>query len=246
MNSDPRLTVVADYAALSRAAADRVAAEVAQHPNGAITVPTGGTPIGMYQELVDRVHRGALNLSRIHIYCLDEYLGVSAEDPNSLTGWLERVFLAPAGIPAAHVHAVPAAASDPKTAAHDYEAELSARGGLDLAVLGLGPNGHIAYNEPGSAAGSRTRVLDLTPESVAQAAGYWQESVPIPNQAMTLGVGTILEARRIALLVSGEEKAEMLRRALRDPMSPAVPASWLRLGAERLEVIADEGAASKL
>jgi glucosamine-6-phosphate deaminase len=127
-----------------------------------------------------------------------------------------------------------------------FERTITARGGLDLVVLGLGPNGHIGYNEPGSGDESRTRVITLTPESLGQASAYWEGAVPIPNRAMTMGVGTLLEAKQIALLVTGAAKADMLRRTLEEPMSAIVPASWLRIAGPRLTVIADEAAASEL
>jgi glucosamine-6-phosphate deaminase len=200
----------------------------------------------MFAELVRRVDRGELDLSRIHVFCLDEYLGVTADEPNSLTGWLQREFLGPARIGPAQVHPMPAADPDPVAAAARYEAALVARGGLDLAVLGLGPNGHVAYNEPPSAPDSRTRVIELSPESIAQASAYWRETQPIPSRAMTIGVGTLLEARRIVLIVAGAGKAEILRHALEEPMSAEVPASWLRLAGERVTVIADAAAAGRL
>jgi glucosamine-6-phosphate deaminase len=245
MAGEPRVTAVPDYAAMSRRAAEIVAETVRQAPGAAIAVPTGSTPLGMFDELVSMVKSHEIDLSETHIFCLDEYLGVTKEDPNSLTGWLWKAFLGPAGIPARHVHAIDTTEPDPEAAAARYEQSLIALGGLELAVLGLGPNGHIAYNEPGSLADSRTRVVDLTPQSIAQASAYWENTMPIPSRAMTIGVGTLLDARRIALIVSGSDKAGMLHRALDEPMSAEVPASWLRLAGDRLEVIADEAALSK-
>jgi glucosamine-6-phosphate deaminase len=245
MTGEPKVTVVADYGAMSRRAAEIVAETVTREPGAAIAVPTGSTPLGMFDELIGMVRNQEIDFSQTHIFCLDEYLGVTSEDPNSLTGWLWKAFLGPAGIPPRHVHAIDTTDSDPESAAARYEQELISLGGLALAVLGLGPNGHIAYNEPGSGADTRTRVVDLTPQSIAQASAYWENTVPIPSQAMTIGVGTLLAARRLALIVSGSEKAEMLRRTLREPMSSEVPASWLRLAADRLEVVVDEAAMGK-
>ena len=241
MAGEPRLVIVPDAEAMGRAAAEVVAKTVTRMPEAAIAVPTGSTPLPMFEELIDRVQRGTLDLSRVHVFCLDEYLGVAPTDPSSLTGWLTRAFLAPAGIPADRIHPLPATDPDPEAAVRRYEADLAAHGGLDLAILGLGPNGHIAYNEPGSAADSRTRVVQLTPESVARAAGYF-EGRAVPSLAMTAGVGTLLEARRLVLIVAGKAKAEMLCRTLRGPMTAEVPASWLRLAGDRLTVIADEAA----
>jgi glucosamine-6-phosphate deaminase len=242
MTSAPKVSIVADYGAMSRRAAEIVAEAVTQEPGAAISLPTGSTPLGMFDELIGMARNGEIDLSQVHIFCLDEYLGVTAEDPNSLTGWLWKAFLGPAGIPTRHVHALDTTDPDPESAAARYEQELIALGGLELAVLGLGPNGHIAFNEPGSAADSRTRVVDLTPQSIEQSSAYWENTVPVPSQAMTIGVGTLLDARKLALIVSGKEKSGMLRKTLEEPMTSDVPASWLRLAADRLEVVADEAA----
>ena len=193
-----------------------------------------------------RAARGEIDFSGVAVFCLDEYVGVTDEDPNSLTRWLREGFLNRIGIKPDQLHTLPVTADDLVDAAARFEEAIAVRGGLDLAILGLGPNGHVGYNEPGSSADSRTRVIALTPESRSQASAYWEGSVPIPDQAMTMGVGTLLEAKQIVLLVIGEAKAGMLRRALEEPMSADVPASWLRLAGPRLTVIADEAAASDL
>jgi glucosamine-6-phosphate deaminase len=240
------LRVVRDAATMSEAAGDIVTETVTAKPQAVIAVPTGTTPLGMFDVLAARSARGEVDFSRVRLFCLDEYLGVSADHPNSLTRWLFDAFSDRVGIPRDHVHIVPATASDPETAAEAYERELAAAGGLDLAVLGMGPNGHIAFNEPGSPPDSRTRVIALTPESIAQASAYWRDSQPAPSHAMTMGVGTLLEARRLVLIVSGEAKAGVVRAALKEPLSAAVPASWLRRAGPRLEIILDAAAASNL
>lgn len=243
---DYALEVVDDAAAMSRRAAAIVADQVVADPETVLAVPTGNTPLGMFADLIGRVEAGALDFGRCRLFCLDEYVGVAPDDPNSLTGWLSDAFARPARFDPARVHALPSTDSDPIAGAARYEDRLAALGGLDLAVLGLGGNGHVAYNEPGSAADSRTRVLTLTPASIRQAAAYWQGAVPIPDQAMTIGIGTLREAKHIVLIVSGLGKAEILRRSLEDPMTDVVPASWLRLAGPRLTVVADRAAASEL
>jgi glucosamine-6-phosphate deaminase len=241
-----KLTIVPDAIAASEMAAGIVSETIQAKPTAVLSLPTGSTPLQMFDILAARAARGEIDLANIELFCLDEYVGVTADDPNSLTGWLRHALVDRVGIPADHVHPLPATAADLTAGAAAYERELAARGGLDLVVLGLGPNGHVAYNEPGSAADSRTRVVALMPESIAQASAYWHGTVPIPDKALTIGIGTLLEAKRIVLLVTGEAKASILRRTLQEPMSADVPASWLRLAGQRFTVIADEAAARGL
>ena len=245
MSLSPNLTVeiVPTAADLARAAANRVSATVANKPDAVIALPTGSTPLGLFAELVARERSGALDLNRVRFFCLDEYVGVAATDPNSLTGWLFREFFTPAGISTGQVAVVPSTAADLAAAAASYEAQLRDAGGLDLVILGIGPNGHIAFNEPGSARDSRTRILDLTPESRAQAAAYWDDKFNAPRQAMTMGIATLLEARDIVLIAAGASKRDIVHAALTGPISDTVPASWLRTAHDRVTIILDQAAA---
>lgn len=240
------LVVHRDAHAASTFAADIVTNTLLSTPDSAIAFPTGTTPLGMFDVLAARAARGEADLSGVTIFCLDEYVGVTIEDPNSLTRWLREALLVRIGIESNQVHTLPVTAKNLADSAAEFDRAISARGGLDLAILGLGPNGHIGYNEPGSGANSRTRVIALTPESRTQASAYWEGSVPIPEQAMTMGVGTLLKSKQIVLLVTGEAKAGILRRTLQEPKSAQVPASWLRIAGPQLTIIADEAAASEL
>jgi glucosamine-6-phosphate deaminase len=242
---EPKTIIAADDRDMGRRAANIVAATLVAKPGAAISLPTGSTPLPLFEELIERQRRGELDLSRFHLFCLDEYLGVDESNPNTLTSWLRRMFIEPAGLPAAHVHTLPVTDPDPEAAAARYEESIRARGGLELAVLGISENGHIAYNEPGSSVDSRTRVVSLTPESVEQAAGYFG-GARVPDQAMTVGIATLLEARQIILIAAGEEKQEILLAALRGPISSEVPASFLRTVPERVTVVLDEAAAGLL
>jgi len=245
VTGDLNITIVETPEQVAALAVDAVAETLAANPAAAISLPTGSTPVLAYREILRRVAAGELDISQMNLFLLDEYLGQTEADEASLTHMFAEEFLIPGNV-REHLHVIPSADPDPDAAALRYEEELASHGGLDLAVLGLGPNGHIAFNEPGSAADSRTRVVDLTPESRNQSAGYFDGKQEIPAQAMTMGVGTLLDAKRIVLIVTGESKAEILRRALEDPMSADVPASWLRLAADRLEVVIDRAAASGL
>ena len=245
MTEKPKITVVADYDALSVAAADRVAEVVTRYPDGAITVPTGSTPVGMYAELARRITSGELDFSRVQLFCLDEYLGVTPEDPAALTKLLLRDFLVPAGINLGNVQFIPSMADDPVAAAQAYDNEIVAAGGLKIAVIGLGPNGHVGFNEPGSGPETRTRVVNLTRESRDQNAHYYA-GASIPEQAMSMGIGTILEAEKIVMIVSGAAKAGIVRDMVHGPMTNDLPGSWIGLAGSRAELIADAEAGSLL
>jgi len=240
------LSVFRDAHAASESAADSVANTLQNKTDAAITFPTGTTPLAMFDILAARAARGEIDFSGVSIFFLDEFVGATDEDPNSFTRWLTEVLFNRVGIKPDQLHALPVTADDLLASAAKFDEAISACGGLDLAVLGLGPNGHVGYNEPGSGVDSRTRVVTLTPESRDQASAYWEGSLPIPDQAMTMGVGTLLESKQIVLLVTGEAKAGILRRTLEEPITTDVPASLLRIAGPRLTIIVDEAAASEL
>ena len=245
MAEKPRITVVENYDAMSMLAADRVAEVVTAYPNGAITVPTGSTPVGMYNELVRRITSGELDFSGVQVFCLDDYLGQTPADKASLTKLLLQEFLVPANIPMRNVHFIPTVSDDPAAAAAQYEADIAAAGGLKLAVIGLGPNGHVAFNEPGSGPDTRTRVVDLTRESRDQNAAYYEDA-EIPEQAISMGIGTILDAERVVMIVSGASKARIVAEMVQGPMTDDLPGSWLGLKGEQAELIVDAAAAASL
>ncbi|AZI44803.1 glucosamine-6-phosphate deaminase (plasmid) [Deinococcus psychrotolerans] len=229
MVSGAELNIQPDSQALATAAADFIAEQVRANPDLSILVATGNTPMPTYAELARRVRAGELEMNRVVAVQLDEYLGVAEDDPRSLWSWMLRSFVEPLGIRRT------VKLEDPRT----FEAAIAALGGLDLAILGLGPNGHLGFNEPPSPADAPTRVLELTPESLASNAAYWGE-LPVPRQAITAGMDIILAARKTLLLVSGAHKRAVLRSALEDGPTPDLPASLLRR--TPLTVVADEAA----
>ena len=229
MVGEVTLDIRADAHVLAHAAADLIAAQVKAKPDLSILVATGHTPMPTYAELARRVRSGEVDFSRAAAVQLDEYLEVKGDDPRSLWSWMRRSFVVPLGITRTVRLRDPA----------QFEADLAALGGLDLAVLGLGPNGHLGFNEPPSPPDAPTRTLALTPASLASNAAYWG-NLPVPGGAITAGMDVILSARRTVLLVAGAHKREILRAALQGPQTPDVPASYLRRTA--LTVIADEAA----
>jgi glucosamine-6-phosphate deaminase len=240
-----KLLVVDDYQALSRAGADLVADVISSNPDARVVVATGRTPMGLYRELASRRAQGHLDTSRLRVFQLDAYLGLGPGDPRSLYGWMRRSFLDPLGISEALVVRLPGDAPDPEEACRAYDRALQAAGGFDLAVLGLGPNGHLGFNEPPCGPDAPTRVVSLTPQSVESNARYWGGPEQVPRRALTAGMAVLLAARRILLLAAGESKADILRRTLEGPITPDVPASYLQT-APGFTVIADRVAAGLL
>lgn len=234
--------ITKDYTDMSRVAADWVVAAINAKPDSTIVFPTGKTPEGLYHELIARHQQGAFDPTALRVFVLDEYVGITQDDPRSLYGWLRRVFFTPLGITPAQVTPLPGDAADPQAACRIYHDQLVAAGGLDLAILGLGPNGHIGYNDPPADATATTRVLNLSESSLATCARDWGGRDQILPQALTIGMDLLLAARQKLLIVSGAHKREILQQSLYGPLTPEVPASYLQQAAH-VTVIADEAAA---
>jgi glucosamine-6-phosphate deaminase len=236
-----KLTVVEDEAALSQAGADLIASVIAARPDAALVVATGNTPMGIYSELARRAARGQLDTTRLRIFQLDAYLGLAPDDRRALYGWMLRSFVQPLGIREAQVVRLPGDTPDPQAACQAYAAAVRAAGGFDLSILGLGPNGHLGFNEPPCGPRDPTRLVDLTPESIASNAAYWGGEDQVPRQALTCGMDLLLEARQTLLVVSGAHKHQILRRTVAGPPTPELPASQLHI-APGVSVLADRAA----
>lgn len=222
------LLITPDYAALSHRAADMIAAALAAKPDAVLVMATGNSPIGTYHELAARRARGEFDASRARLFQLDAYLGIGPDDPRSLYRWTVDSIVRPLGIPLENVVRLPGDSADPVQAGLAYDRALEAVGGFDFALLGLGPNGHLGYNEPPADRDAPTRVVDLTESSIDSSAAYWGSREQVPRQALTAGMVRLLAARRIVLIVSGEHKREILKRTVDGPVTSAVPASFLQ------------------
>ncbi len=235
-------TIVADNdEAFSQLGADFIAGFLAEQPDASLLVATGNTPMGIYEVLAKRYADGDLDTSQAQVFQLDEYLGLGEDDFRSLYGWTKRSFVDPLGISLDRVTRLIADDGDPQGACLRYDAAIDAAGGIDLAILGLGPNGHLGFNEPPCPADAPTRVIDLTEESIVSNAVYWGGRDQVPGQAMTTGMDKILAARQILLVVSGPRKQEILQQTLAGPMTPDVPSSWLQ-GAANVTILTDRAA----
>lgn len=231
---------------VTRLAARLVADAVRSRPELVLGCATGRTMDGLYDELVRLARTGELDLSRVTTFNLDEYVGLAADDPRSYHYYMRTRLVEPAGLAAERVHLPNGTADDLPAAAREYEDAIRRAGGIDLQLLGLGATGHIGFNEPLSSLMSRTREKALTPETRAQNAGlFGGEPDAVPPRALTMGVGTILEARSVLMLVTGGHKAEILAAATEGPITARISATALQLH-PRCRVLVDEAAAARL
>src|SRR5579872_3837791 len=217
------------YEELSREAARIVAGAVRSKPNATLGLATGSTTLGLYKELV-RLHREqGLDFSRVMTFNLDEYLGLAAEHPQSFQCFMRENFFAHVNVEPGNIH-VPdgTIGGDYEEYCAAYERAIRDAGGIDLQILGIGRNGHIGFNEPTSSLGSRTRLKVLTKETIDDNRKSFKPGEKVPECAITMGIGTILEARRILLLASGSSKATSIAQAIEGPVTAGVTASALQ------------------
>ena len=239
-----RLLVTENYEALSRLAADLIAGFVEAQPRGTVVLATGNTPMGAYAELAKRRQEQVFDATGLRVCQLDEYLGLEDGDERSLYGWMDRSFLQPQSVPPENVLRLNGNSADPDGDCRKYDQTLDSTGGYDLSVLGLGPNGHLAFNEPPAGSDSASRVITLSQESLASNAAYWGGQDKVPLRAVTAGLKHLLAARQTILLVSGAHKRDILQKVLYGPVTPSVPASYLQL-AQNVTIIADKEAAGE-
>jgi len=204
-------------------------------------IATGSSPLPLYQALARRRDE----LPQLRAFALDEYLGLPAGHPESYAEVVRREVVEPLGLDGECIAVPDGAAADPEHAGAEYDAAIAAAGGVDVQILGIGSNGHLAFNEPGSALDSRTRVVQLT-ESTRQAnARFFSSLQEVPTHALTQGLGTIFAARSLVLLAIGTSKAQAVAAALQGPVTPEVPASILQLHPDVTVLLAD-GAGAEL
>lgn len=236
-----RVHVLADAGAVAAAAAGAIRDVVHAQPAARIALPTGGTPVAAYRELARTGESGACDFSRSVVYAIDEFVGV----PAGTDGTNAAFYRAHLRIHVARIECPDSAAPDPDAEARALAERIRRAGGLDLCVLGIGTNGHIAFNEPGSAPDSRARVVRLEEASRRAHADAFGGLDRVPTRGMTLGVADLLEARRILVLAQGTHKAKVVRDAIEGSQTAAVPASWLQSHGS-VTWLLDEAAASQL
>ncbi len=240
-----RIIEASDYKDMSRKAANIISAQMILKPDCVLGLATGSTPVGLYEQLVDWYKKGDLDFSGISTVNLDEYKGLNRENDQSYYYFMhDHLFN--------HVNVRPECTNVPNGMEPDsekecrrYEELIDSLGGVDLQLLGLGHNGHIGFNEPAPVFEKVTHCVDLTESTIEANKRFFASAEEVPKQAYTMGIGTIMKAKRILVVVSGEDKAEIVAKAFSGDVTPEVPASILQMHQD-VTVVADKAALSRL
>ena len=235
-----RMLKLRDESRVAEMAADVVCGLLGGNEHPVVAIPTGKTPLALYSVLIARQRAGATDLSGFTWFALDEFLGVDVRREATFGHFLESRFILPAGLPVSSVHTPDFATDRPEQEGADYEEQIRQAGGLDLAILGIGLNGHIGFNEPGTPLDSRTGARTLAP-ATRQANAYLFPESDVPRTAISMGIATILEARRIMVLATGASKAGIVKQILATTATRDLPASALVLLLDCL-LLVDEAA----
>ncbi len=233
------------YEDMSREAANIVAERLRRKPDMVLGLATGSTPLGMYRELIRMHIEEGLDFSKVTTFNLDEYVGLPPSHDQSYHYFMKEALFDHINLNPSRVHVPMGMAPDVEAICEWYEERIRQAGGIDLQILGIGSNGHIAFNEPGSSLGSRTRIKTLTERTIRDNARFFANKEEVPHLAITMGIGTIMEAGELIILANGEKKADAVKASVEGPITAMMPASIVQMH-RKAYFIVDETAASKL
>lgn len=239
------LIVKKNYAEVSREGARIIAALIRKKPNCVLGFATGSTPLGMYEELIRMHTEEGLDFSKVVTFNLDEYVGLPPSHQQSYHYFMWKHLFDHINVDSRYVHIPMGMAEDIEAQCEWYEEQIEWFGGIDLQVLGIGANGHIAFNEPGSSLGSRTRIKTLKPKTIKDNGRFFQDKSEVPRFAITMGVGTIMEAKHLLLMASGKAKAAAIKATAEGPITAHYPATIVQMH-RYATILVDRPAASKL
>jgi glucosamine-6-phosphate deaminase len=239
------LIIQPDAASVANFAARLYRRQLREQPATVLGLATGSTPLGLYRELIALHCAGEIDFSRASSFNLDEYLGLGPEHPQSYAFFMREHLFQHVNLPPERIHIPDGLADDCDREAADYEASIRLAGGIDLQLLGVGANGHIGFNEPSSSLASRTRIKTLAPQTISDNARFFGDPASVPRHVITMGIGTIMEARRTLVLAMGPAKAEAVAAMAEGPITASCPASILQMH-PRCTLVIDEAAAARL
>lgn len=234
-----------DYNDMSRKAANIISAQIIMKPACVLGLATGSTPVGTYAQLVEWYRKGDLDFSEVTTVNLDEYKGLTRENEQSYYYFMNEKLFSKVNIDLNHTFLPDGMEPDSDKACADYNGIIASLGGVDLQLLGLGHNGHIGFNEPGMAFEAETHCVDLTESTMKANQRFFASMEDVPRQAYTMGIKTIMQAKKILVVISGEDKADIVKRAFFGAITPQVQASILQLHNDVI-IVADEAALSKV
>ena len=234
-----------DYKDMSRKAANIISAQVIMKPNCVLGLATGSTPIGTYDQLVEWYNKGDLDFSEVTTVNLDEYKGLPRTNDQSYYYFMHQHLFDRVNIDPERTNVPNGMEPDAEKECGRYEELICSLGGVDLQLLGLGHNGHIGFNEPGEAFEKETHCVDLTESTIEANKRFFASADDVPKQAYTMGIKTIMQAKKILIVVNGENKADIVERAFFGPVTPEVPASILQLHND-VTLVGDEAALARL
>jgi glucosamine-6-phosphate deaminase len=238
--------IIADETRIGELVADDIALLLSRKPRAVLGLATGSSPLRIYDAVAARVARGDISLAQAHAFTLDEYVGLPEGHPCRYRTVIEEDFVSRVDLPSQHVRGPDGDAIDLENECAAYEEAIARAGGIDLQILGIGTDGHIAFNEPGSSLASRTRVKTLTPQTRRDNARFFGGDIDaVPMHCLTQGLGTIMEARHVVLVATGGGKAEAVQRLVEGSVSALWPGTILQHH-PRVTVLVDEAAASRL
>ena len=232
-----------DYKDMSRKAANIISAQVIMKPNAVLGLATGSTPVGAYEQLVEWYNKGDIDFSQVTSVNLDEYKGLSGDNDQSYRYFMNTNLFDHVNIDKNRTYVPNGLEEDSDKACADYNEIIRSVGGIDIQLLGIGGNGHIGFNEPGEAFEKETHCVDLTESTIKANARFFESMDEVPKQAYTMGIKSIMAAKKILLVATGSAKADALYKSLYGPITPNVPASILQLHQD-VTVVADEDALS--
>lgn len=230
---------------MSQTAGNIIASQVILKPNSVLGLATGSTPLGMYQHLIELYNNGVVDFHDIITFNLDEYHRISPNSPQSYYYYMMENFFNHINIQKSNVHIPDGQSDDIDRECINYEYKIESAGGIDLQILGIGPNGHIGFNESSDHFQAGTHLADLTKETIKANSRFFDSMDEVPKTAITMGIKSIMLAKKIVLLANGKNKADIISKTLKGHITPNVPASILQLHPD-VTVILDKEAASKL
>ena len=234
-----------DYYDVSRKAANIISAQIILKPDSVMGLATGSTPIGIYDQLVKWYEKGDLDFSSVVSINLDEYKGLSGDNDQSYRYFMNKHLFDRINIKKENTYVPNGLEPDSKKACQEYNDIIEKFGGIDMQLLGLGHNGHIGFNEPGEAFEKETHCVDLTKSTIEANKRFFEREEDVPKQAYTMGIKTIMQARKVLMVANGKGKADIVKKAFFGPVTPEVPASILQMHPDCI-LVADEEALSLL